>query len=129
MNRLPIFINELNYKKKLKINSFNLIKTSFILKLSNIFEKYGYILKYKTFSLNNKFKIYLSFTNNTKPVFQLINCIFKINRALSYSYLEIVFLKKKSNYGVFFFSTNKGILSDIDCIKKKTGGILIFWIF
>lgn len=129
MNRLPLYLNELNYKNKLKVKSFKILRTSFFLRLSSELEKYGFILKFKSYSFVNKFKVNLSYTNNTKPVFQIINIFYKLNRALSFSYVDIISLKKKVNYGIFFFSTDYGILSDLDCVKKKIGGILIFWIF
>lgn len=129
MSRLSLYLNELNYKNKLKVKSFKILRTSFLLKLSSILEKYGFILRYKSYNFVNKFRVNLSYTNNTKPVFQIINVFYKLNRAFSFSYIDIIYLKKKVNYGVFFFSTDSGILSDLDCVKKKIGGVLIFWVF
>jgi small subunit ribosomal protein S8 len=59
-----------------------------------------------------------------KPVFSDLK-IFSTPSKIKYLKLKNIY-KLTDKKTVFFFFTNKGLLTDFECKKKKTGGILLF---
>ena len=129
MKRLPLYLNDLNYKKKLKVKSFKTSKNRFLFLTSRYLEKFGFLSKFLYHILFKNLKVFLSFTNNSKPVFQLVISYYKLNRPVFMKHKEISRLRNNTPAGVFVFSTNRGLVCDVDCVRVKTGGTLLFWIY
>jgi ribosomal protein S8 len=129
VKRLPLYLNDFNYKKKLKVKSFKTHKNKFLCFLSKFLEKFGFLSKFLYHLLFKNLKIFLSFTNHSKPVFQLVISYYRLNRPVFMNYKEITRLRYFTPAGIFVFSTNQGLVSDVDCLRIKTGGTLLFWIY
>jgi len=103
------------YKKKLiRLNlnksEINLIKI--LLKLN--------IIKFIKLNKNNQYDIIINHNNN----FKNIKNLFKPGQKISISMDELKILSFKKNW-ILILSTNKGILTNFEAIKKKTSGFLI----
>lgn len=109
----------LKYKKKyiktnLNKNNKNLIKI--LIKLNFI----------KFIKLEKK-NTYFIFINNSNP-FKNIKNLYKPSSKFSISYKELKKLSLKKKW-IMILSTNNGILTNFESIKKRTSGILIATIF
>lgn len=110
-----IKINILNKKNKiilknLKINK-NLLKI--LIKLN--------IIKYIILK-NNNIIIYLNFFKKNKSIFKLKNT-FKKTSLKIIKYKNLKKINKKNN--ILILSTNKGLITNYDAMKKKIGGLII----
>jgi ribosomal protein S8 len=116
----------------MKSNLINLIKLNLIYKKKIIKYKYNkknlsiikilIILNIIKYVKRNNKTIYIYINNLYKHNY--INNIYKPSRSvfLKNSIIKKLTLKKK---WVFLLSTNKGIITNFEAVKKKTGGILI----
>jgi small subunit ribosomal protein S8 len=87
----------------------------------NILWDEGYILGYKIYQNNsNTIKIFLKYNQEGKPVINSLKLISKPGQRINYSIKQI--WKINSNKIFIIFSTNKGLLSIIDCKKLNIGG-------
>lgn len=103
------------YKKKLirlNLNKKELILIKILIKLNII----KFIKHYK----NNKFDIIINQNNN----FKNIKNLFKPGQKISISKNELQKITSKNNL-ILILSTNKGILTNFEALKKKTSGFLI----
>jgi len=66
--------------------------------------------------------IFLKYNNN-KPTLQIFN-LFKSSNILYVTYPELNKMTKKKNK-LFLISTSHGILSNVDALSQKIGGIII----
>src|SRR5688572_24250820 len=110
-------INFLYKKKKFKKN-INKTELKFCKKLIEL-----NIIKYIKHNKKNNFIIYLNYFNG-KPLYSNLKNLYRKNKII---YINYKFLKKytfKNNY-ILILSTNKGIFTNFDIIKKKIGGLLI----
>lgn len=113
-----------NQKEIVTIN-FNSIYLDLLKKLY----KEGFIQFFKIQknigSSKNSFKIIINLRYlYGKPVFDNLK-IFSTPSNVKYLKLKNIY-KLTNKKTVFFFFTNKGLLTDFECKKKKTGGILLF---
>lgn len=118
--------NTLNKKSNFCILPFN----NFNLNICKIFYKYNYIFFYKKIYYKKKNYIILYFKSIlfNKQLFNCLKTISKPSKRKNWSYAK---LKKEINKTNSFYilSTNKGIISGIDCIKYKIGGEILFQIY
>jgi small subunit ribosomal protein S8 len=86
----------------------------------NILWDEGYILGYKNYQNNsNTIKIFLKYTQG-KPVINSLKLVSKPGHRIYYSTKQI--WKINSNKTFIIFTTNKGLLTIVDCKKLKIGG-------
>lgn len=86
----------------------------------NILWDEGYILGYKNYQNNsNTIKIFLKY-NKGKPVINSLKLVSKPGHRIYYSTKQI--WKINSNKTFIIFTTNKGLLTIVDCKKLKVGG-------
>lgn len=86
----------------------------------NILWDEGYILGYKNYQNNsNTIKIFLKY-NQGKPVINSLKLASKPGHRIYYSVKQI--WKINSNKTFIIFTTNKGLLTIVDCKKLKVGG-------
>jgi small subunit ribosomal protein S8 len=86
----------------------------------NILWDEGYILGYKNYQNNsNTIKIFLKY-NQGKPVINSLKLVSKPGHRIYYSTKQI--WKINSNKTFIIFTTNKGLLTIVDCKKLKVGG-------
>ncbi len=90
-------------------------------------QKLGYIKTFKLLEENLNILVTLDFTNSGTVIYNLISFLAG-SRTIKISYRTLFFLKQQVKGGTYILSTSKGILSDIEALKNKTGGILICWI-
>jgi|APCry1669192269_1035402.scaffolds.fasta_scaffold11089_3 ribosomal protein S8 len=108
----------LNTTKNLIVNYDN-----FSLSILKILYNFGLIQNY---TVLNKTKVYISLRKVfNKTLTQNIKFISTPTKKLSFSYKKISLIQRKSNM-VFFFSTNRGLLSGEECKRQKLGGVLLF---
>lgn len=114
-----IKINILNKKNKIiiKKNKINNRIIKILIKLNII----KYVIK-----KNENIIIYLNFFKKNKSIFKLKN-MFKKTNVKIIKFKNLIKINKKNN--ILLLSTNKGLLTNYDAIKKKTGGILILHIW
>lgn len=87
----------------------------------NILWNEGYILGYKNYKNNsNTIKIFLKYNQEGKPAINSLKLISKPGQRINYSIKQI--WKINSNKTLIIFTTNKGLLSLVDCKKLKIGG-------
>lgn len=105
-----------NFKKKFFFHKINKNELNFI----KILIKYNIIKRVKL--LKNNSIIFLKYFNNTN--------VLKISNLYQPSSKKVIKLEevkklslKKNN--IFLLSSNKGIISNIDALCKKTGGVLL----
>lgn len=109
-------------KKFIKIYKFN----NLCLNVLYFLYKEGYILCYNYDNLNCCFYIFLKYNNNLGAFHNL----FLYSKFKNKIYINYNLLKNyQSNMGMYVLSTSKGILSVNEAIEKKTGGVLLFFIF
>jgi len=109
----------LKYKKKyikLKLNKNKKTLIKILIKLNFI----------KFIKLEKK-NTYVVFFNNSN-VFKNIKNLYKPSSKLSISFRELKKLSFKKKW-IIILSTNKGVITNFESIKKKTSGILIATIF
>lgn len=116
-------------------NTINTLKLNYLLKKKNLKIKLNKkelkILKIflqlniiKLIKINkNIFNIYFQYINN-EPVFYSIKNIYKPSKPTFISLKQINKINKKSNY-IFFISTNKGLVTNLEAEKYGIGGVLI----
>jgi ribosomal protein S8 len=107
----------LKYKKKmirLNLNRYEISIINILIKINII----KFIKKNK-----NKFDIYLNYFNN-KPIFQNITNISKSSKYVYVSYNIVKYITNKYKI-IFIINTNKGVITNFEAVKCKTGGILI----
>jgi small subunit ribosomal protein S8 len=92
-------------------------KTKLCSLILNILWDEGYILGYKI--ENKHFKVFLRYKNNN-PVISSLKSISKPGNRIYYTCKQI--WKINSSKGLIILSTNKGLLTLMDCKKKKVGG-------
>lgn len=82
-------------------------------------------IKLGTNIVNNQkiFLIYLRYFFN-KPVFKNLKFFSKPSSCLYFNFLDICLLQDKKH--IVFLSTPKGILTNLECKVKKTGGLVLF---
>jgi small subunit ribosomal protein S8 len=86
----------------------------------NILWDEGYILGYKNYQNNsNTIKIFLKY-NQEKPVINSLKLVSKPGHRIYYSIKQI--WKINSNKTFIIFTTNKGLLTIVDCKKLAVGG-------
>ena len=107
----------LKYKKKFFFHKINK-KEMVILK---ILIKYN-IIKFIQKTQKNNFIIFLNYKNNNN-VFELTN-LYRPSFKQLISIDEINKITKKKN-SIFILSSSKGILTNIEALIKKVGGILV----
>ena len=103
------------YKKKLIRLNLNKTEINFLkilLKLN--------IIKFIKKNKNNRYDIIINHNNN----FKNIKNLFKPGQKISISLNELKNLSFKKNW-ILILSTNKGVLTNFEAIKKKTSGFLI----
>ena len=89
----------------------------------NILWQEGFILGYKISKKNSKmFKIFLKYKKN-EPIINKLYSLTKPRQRVYYSSKQL--WKINFNTGLCILSTNKGIMSIKECIKKKIGGELL----
>lgn len=108
----------INQKYKKKFFKYNFLKNekSLIKKLIQL-----NVIKFVK-KENNSYLIFLNYKHN-KPVFSL-KCLFKQSNLKSIS-IKIIKQIIKKNYTTFIISTNKGIITSKEAIKKNHSGTLI----
>ena len=89
-------------------------KTKLCSLILNILWDEGYILGYKI--ENKHFKVFLRYKNNN-PVISSLKSISKPGNRIYYTCKQI--WKINSSKGLIILSTNKGLLTLMDCKKKK----------
>jgi small subunit ribosomal protein S8 len=83
----------------------------------------GFVLSYRINKSENKIFIFLRYSFN-KPIFDNLKIISTPSKKTYLNYHEISKIPSRKN--VFFFSTNKGMLTDLECKRYKIGGTLFF---
>lgn len=98
--------------------------------ISKILKEEGYIKNYKVFVDDKRkrfLKIYLNYDEDSRSV---INGLKRISRPGRRIYVGVDDIQKlKKNIGLIILSTSKGLLTDMDAKKKRTGGepLLMVW--
>jgi ribosomal protein S8 len=112
-------IVKLNYMLKRNKIKIKLNKNDF--KIIKIFIKLNIIKNIK--KNKNNFYIYFRYVKNN-PVFYSIKNIYKPSKPVFINFKEIKKINKKNN-SIFILSTNKGLITNFEAEKNKTGGIII----
>jgi len=109
--------------KKVELPSSN-----FKVKIAEVLKNEGYIINYKTSSIENKtnLEIELKYSYGS-PVISTIQRISKPGRRIFSSAESLP--KINNGLGIAIVSTPKGVMSDIDARKQKVGGEIICKVF
>ena len=109
--------------KKVELPSSN-----FKVKIAEVLKNEGYIINYKTSSIENKTNIEIELKYNYgSPVISTIQRISKPGRRIFSSAESLP--KINNGLGIAIVSTPKGVMSDIDARKQKVGGEIICKVF
>lgn len=124
LNDLTVQIRNGQTKRKLEINVNNTTSSINILK---VLKKEGFIRDY--IIENNKINILLKYIAD-KPSISMIEPILINNRNNIVSVKKLVEKRNllqmnNQGLGIFILTTSKGILSDIESIKRNIGGQII----
>lgn len=111
-----IKLNLIYKKRKIRVKlnkyEFNLIK--FLIKINLI----------KFVKKNNKnYDIFFNYINN-KPIFRNIKNISKPSRSVFITNKKLKYISNKHKT-LFLLNTNKGILTNLEAINMKIGGLII----
>jgi ribosomal protein S8 len=110
-----INLNRMYKKKYFEIRLFN--KATAIFKILIKLNIVNFIKKKQTY--NNKYIIFLNLDNKLK----LVPMIKKSNKFITYFNIKRVCGQRK---WTAILSTSKGLLTTKECLKKKTGGLILF---
>lgn len=116
INLIKININLNN-----KIIKTKLVKSDF--KILNIFIKLNIIVSIKPIK-NNEYLILLN--NNT--IFKNFKNMYKPSKLISVS-LKTIRVNNKKNKNIFYLSTNKGIINNVEAENNQVGGFLVLQIY
>ena len=109
--------------KKVELPSSN-----FKVKIAEVLKNEGYIINYKTSSIENKTNLEIELKYNYgSPVISTIQRISKPGRRIFSSAESLP--KINNGVGIAIVSTPKGVMSDIDARKQKVGGEIICKVF
>jgi len=109
--------------KKVELPSSN-----FKVKIAEVLKNEGYIINYKTSSIENKTNLEIELKYNYgSPVINTIERISKPGRRIFSSAESLP--KINNGLGIAIVSTPKGVMSDIDARKQKVGGEIICKVF
>ena len=109
--------------KKVELPSSN-----FKVKIAEVLKNEGYIINYKTSSIENKTNLEIELKYNYgSPVINTIQRISKPGRRIFSSAESLP--KINNGLGIAIVSTPKGVMSDIDARKQKVGGEIICKVF
>ena len=109
--------------KKVELPSSN-----FKVKIAEVLKNEGYIINYKTSSIENKTNLEIELKYNYgSPVISTIQRISKPGRRIFSSAESLP--KINNGLGIAIVSTPKGVMSDIDARKQKVGGEIICKVF
>ena len=109
-----------NIKKKNLIININNNELNFLKKLIKL-NIIKYIYKY-----NNKHLLILNFFKKNKLIFNIKN-LYKSSNNKIIKYRNIKIINKKNK--ILLLTSNKGIINNYEAEKKKTGGIIITYIW
>lgn len=112
-------LNNFKFKTILNTKEHNIIKIFIKLNIVKFIKKNIFTKK----KLNNEYYIYLNYLKN-KPVFYNIQNMYRPSFPKYINLKQIKKLNKKNNK-LFYISTNRGLLSNIECEKFKCGGLII----
>jgi ribosomal protein S8 len=101
-------------------------KNIFYLKFLKILFLEGFISRIVFINSQNKIKIYLKYNSDGASTFKEIKILSSSSKNLYLSYKQLT--KLTHGLGVFFISTNKGLLSHHSCLKLKIGGTALCYI-
>ncbi len=109
--------------KKVELPSSN-----FKVKIAEVLKNEGYIINYKTSSIENKTNLEIELKYNYgSPVISTIQRVSKPGRRIFSSAESLP--KINNGLGIAIVSTPKGVMSDIDARKNKVGGEIICKVF
>jgi len=109
--------------KKVELPSSN-----FKVKIAEVLKNEGYIINYKTSSIENKTNLEIELKYNYgSPVISTIQRVSKPGRRIFSSAESLP--KINNGLGIAIVSTPKGVMSDIDARKQKVGGEIICKVF
>ena len=120
---LSDFISRLNVARKNKLKTIIIKPSKIILELLKIFESLGIIRGY--FITNNyKIEVFLKY-NRSKCVFTNLKVLSKPSKRIYVDLENLHKLKEKYPSDILLLSTSNGLMLDIECLKKKRGGLVL----
>jgi small subunit ribosomal protein S8 len=120
------FITKLKNASISKKETINISYTSINYKVTKILYREGFIQSY---SLEKKSDVSLTIIIKLRYFYNksLLKNLRILSKPSSITFLKLSYIiRLKDKKFVFFFSTNKGVLTNIDCKKHKLGGKLLF---
>lgn len=123
---LSYVLNLININKKKKTLYFFIVFTKKNYNIVKIFKKFSIIHDFKLIKKNNFnfIKINLFFYKN-KIICSNFKIISRPAKTFTISYHSLKLLNKRTGSSVFLIYTSKGILSHLEAIELKIGGILL----
>jgi len=122
MFSIKFLISNFNSGIRNRCSYIRVKKTVLIIRILKILLRDGFIVNYNV--MDNFIVVYLKYLNSNKSI---VNQIVSGSRSrISSSYKDILY-NFKGRY--IIISTNKGLLTREEALKKKIGGFVILWIF
>jgi small subunit ribosomal protein S8 len=115
------FLYTLNAARQGYFKSIRVRHSKIVFIIIKILDEYGVIRGYRIDKELDTIKIYLKYRSGFTMVFD-IKQISKERKRVYVNLLELYKLKNKFGKTFYILSTPKGILSDDECIRNKTGG-------
>jgi len=116
------FIARINIARKTRTKTILVTSTKVNLKLLVIFEELGIITGYHI--LDDKTEVIMKYYQGRSVIINL-TVLSKPSRRIYVSLLGLHKFKEKYSSDIMILSTSKGIMLDIECIKKKRSGLLL----
>jgi len=118
------FIYTMNVARQGFFKTIRVKNTRLVYLMVQIFDEYGIIRGYRIETENDTIKIYLKYRSGFGMVFN-IKQVSKESKRVFVNLMELYKLKNKQGKTFYILSTPRGILSDDECIRQRTGGEVI----
>lgn len=120
---LSDFIARLNVAKRKHLKTIIIKPSNLVFTLLKIFEEIGIIRGYEVLEDYN-IEVFLKYSSS-RCAFNNLIVISKPSRRIYVDLLKLHKIKEKYASNILILSTDSGFMLDIDCLKKRKGGLVL----
>ena len=122
--------NHLNIAMSRKFLRIKIRFSTKIIKLIQLLHNLGVIKSFKVSRSNLNYFITLSpFFYKSSTFFKQIKLISTSSKKFYISYRGLSLVAKSTGHSIYILSTSRGLLTHVECLRLKIGGILLWWLY
>nr|YP_010049539.1 ribosomal protein S8 [Strombidium cf. sulcatum]QPL15944.1 ribosomal protein S8 [Strombidium cf. sulcatum] len=122
----PYFINHYNFNMSQKKPYIRIMYSKKLLTYTSIFYRIGAIKSFLVTKTNNKKFIFISVNHyKNTPCFKSIRQVSRSSKNYNVSYSVLKILTKSLNQAIIILSTSRGIITNRQALKYRTGGLVL----